>query len=523
MMRRLITLFAMLVLVASAASAQEVDLDALKDQVVVEVEARQKLVQEIVDSLFSFAEPAFQEFETKRYLTDILGKQGFEIEIGTGGMPTAWVATWSNGSGKPAISLNTDVDNLLGLSQTPGVTTHQPQIEGGPGHGEGHNTGMGGVVVAALVLKDIMERENISGTIQVWPGVAEEILAGKAHFVRAGIFDDIDVVLSTHVGNTLSTSYGRGGDTGMVSVLYSFEGETAHAGSSPWLGRSALDAVELMNAGINFRREHFRPQSRTHYVITSGGEQPNIVPDYAEVWYYFRETDAARIIENFEVGNRIAEGAALMTDTKVSRRVIGSAWPSHGNKPVAEAMHTNIERVGMPDWSEADQAFANLVQSALGAEPVGLPSEVGNLGLPVANPSGGYSDDIGDVMWTVPTVRLSYPSNIRGTIGHHWTAALASATPIAHKGATQSAKVLAMTALDLYLEPDLVKQAWDYFLNVHTKEVQYVSFLGPDDEPPIDVNDAIMEKYRPLQEPLYYDPTQYDTYLEQLGIDYPGN
>lgn len=379
---------------------------------------------------------------------------------------------------------------------------------------------MGGVIIAALVLKDIMERENISGTIHVWPGIAEELLGGKAFYVRDGVFDDVDAVLFTHVSNTMSTSYGGSSGTGLVSVIYSFKGQTAHSGSSPWLGRSSLDAVELMNAGVNFRREHFRTTSRTHYVITSGGDQPNIVPDHASVWYFIREVTPELIQENFETINRIAEGAALMTDTELSIRVVGSAYPQHGNKVLAETAYANMRRVGMPEWSEADQAFARRVQTDLGSSPIGLRTEIGNLGLPVTNPTGGGSDDIGDVMWTVPTITVRYPSNVAGTIGHHWTAAIAPATPVAHKGAAQAAKVLAMTLLDMYLKPDLVEQAWDYFHNVHTKDVQYNSFLSATDTPFIDINDVTMDKYRPLQEPLYYDPTRFDTYLEQLGIEY---
>lgn len=231
MMRRvagLFTTWTMLLIVASSVIAQTVDIDALKDELVAQVESRQKLVQEIVDSLYSFAEPGFEEFETQRYLTGILRDNGFEVELGTAGLPSGWVAHWSNGTGKPTISLGTDVDALLGLSQTPGVTTFQPQVEGGPGHGEGHNTGMGGVIVAALVLKEIMEREGISGTIQVWPGIAEELLGGKAFYVRAGVFDDVDAVLFSHVSNTFSTSYGQSSGTGLVSVIYSFTGQTAH-------------------------------------------------------------------------------------------------------------------------------------------------------------------------------------------------------------------------------------------------------------------------------------------------------
>lgn len=275
-----------------------------------------------------------------------------------------------------------------------------------------------------------------------------------------------------------------------------------------------------MNAGVNFRREHFRTTSRTHYVITEGGDQPNIVPDHASVWYFIREVTPEGIRENFEIINRIAEGAALMTETKVSRRVIGSAYPQHGNKVLAEMAYENMKRVGMPDWSEADQAYARRVQEAVGSQPIGLRTEIGNLGLPVTNPTGGGSDDIGDVMWTVPTITIRYSANIAGTTGHHWTAALASATPIAHKGAAQMAKVMAMTALELFLDETLLEAAWEYFHNVQTKDGGYESFLSETDQPAIDINQTIMAKVRPLQEKYYYNPAEFETYLDQLGIEY---
>ena len=221
-------------------------------------------------------------------------------------------------------------------------------IEGAPGHGEGHNSGQPLNITAAIAVKRLMERTKLPGTIKLWPGVAEELLGAKAYFVREGCFKDVDVVLFTHVGNNLAVSWGPGDGTGLVSVEYTFKGESAHAGSSPWRGRSALDAVELMNIGWNFRREHLRTQQRSHYVITGGGNQPNVVPPVASVWYYFRELDYAHIKELREIGDSIAQGAAMMTNTTVTSRVLGSAWPQHFNRPVAEAMYENIKQVGLP-------------------------------------------------------------------------------------------------------------------------------------------------------------------------------
>src|SRR5688572_299273 len=269
------------------------DLTALKMEAAAEIDENKKLTQEIVDSLFSFAELGFQEFETQRYLTTILEQHGFTVERGVSGMPSSWWATW--GTGQPVIALGSDIDGLPEASQMPGVAYRQPMIEGAPGHGEGHNSGQAVNITAALAVKSLMEREQIGGTLVLWPGVAEELLAAKAWFVRDGRFKGVDAVLFTHVGSNLSVSWGNPTGTGLVSVEYSFEGTSAHGAVDPWKGRSALDAVELMNIGWNFRREHLHPNQRSHYVIVNGGDQPNVVPPRASVWYFVREIDAGGI------------------------------------------------------------------------------------------------------------------------------------------------------------------------------------------------------------------------------------
>ena len=492
-----------------------------KAEVSKEVEATKKQTQVMIDMVFSFGELGFQEVETSKYLTDILEKEGFKIEHGIAGIPTAWMATW--GSGKPVIALGSDIDCIPQASQKPGVAYREPMIEGAPGHGEGHNSGLPLNITAALAVKRLMERAGLSGTIRLWPGAAEELVGSKAYFVRNGHFKDVDVVLFTHVGNNLSVSWGLADATGLVSVEYTFKGESAHASLAPWRGRSALDGVELMNIGWNFRREHLRTQQRSHYVITSGGDQPNVVPPVASVWYYFRELDYGRIQEMREIGNSIAQGAAMMTNTTVTSRVLGSAWPQHFNKPVAEAMYENIKQVGLPQWSEADQALAKAVQKELRTPERGLATELGPLVGPVSEEARtrGVSNDLGDVTWNVPTIFLRYPSNIPDLPVHHWSSAIAMATPIAHKGATAGAKVVAMTMVDLLTKPALVEQAWEYFRNVQTKETKYQPLISAQDRPAIWMNKKTMEEYREPMRKFYYDPSKYDTYLEQLGIRYP--
>jgi len=507
---------------APAAPPDSPRLTAQKQEAVKGVDELSKLAQEMVDSVFSFGELGMQEVETSKYLTGQLEKFGFKVARGQSGIPTAWVATW--GSGKPVIALGSDIDGIPQASQKPGVAYHDPIVTGAPGHGEGHNTGMPLNIVAAIAVKKIMERDKLPGTIMIWPGVAEELVASKAWFVRDGMFKDVDVNLFTHVGANLGVSWGQAGGTGLVSVEYTFEGETAHSAGAPWRGRSALDAVELMSVGWQYRREHLRLSQRSHSVITNGGDQPNVVPRNASIWFYFREIDQPHIKELWDVGNQIAEGAALMTNTTWSSRILGTAYPRHFNKTVAETMYANVQKVGLPEWSEADQTLAKALQKELGnATQPGLAVKLGELGkpLPLEDNYGGGSDDIGDISWNMPTVTLSYPSNIPGLPGHNWSSAIASATPIAHKGVVAGAKVQAMTILDLLTKPELVTQAWDYYNNVQTKDVKYIPFITRDTPAPTHLNTEILAKYREQMRKYYYDPTRYSTYLQQLGITYP--
>ncbi len=246
---------------AAPAAAQTPALDpaALKAKVAKGVDARAKLGQVMVDSIFSFGELGFHEVETSKYITGILEKNGFTIQRGTAGMPTGWTATW--GKGGPLIALGSDIDGIPKASQKPGIPYHEPLVEGAPGHGEGHNSGQPLIIVAALAAKELMEREKIPGRIMIWPGVAEELLAGKAFFVRDGVFKDVDAVLFVHVANSFGTSWGTAGGTGLISVEYSFHGLSAHSAGAPWRGHSSLDAVELMDTAWNFRREHLEPPS----------------------------------------------------------------------------------------------------------------------------------------------------------------------------------------------------------------------------------------------------------------------
>ena len=419
--------------------------------------------------------------------------------------------------------MGSDLDCISKASQKPGVAYHDPIVDGAPGHGEGHNSGNPLNVLAAIEVKEIMQREGLEGTLILWPGVAEELVGTKAFFTRDGYFDDIDLCIFTHVSSNFSVSYGQARGTGLISVEYEFEGEAAHAAGAPWRGRSAADAVELMNIGWQYSREHLDPLHRSHSVINNGGDQPNVVPSKASIWYYFRHVTYPKIMEVYEQANKVAEGAALMTNTTMKKRVLGSAWPRHFNQVIAETMYHNIKEVGLPEWSEDDQTLAQALQREVSAfaDTNGLDTKLDTIGLPTIRFVSGGSDDIGDISWKLPTVTLRYPSNIPGLQGHHWSNAVSMATPIAHKGVVAGAKAMAMTILDLIMTPELVEDAWTYFREEQGMKQEYIPMVTDEDEPAIYLNTDIMEEFRPQLEPYYYDETKYDSYLEQLGIEYP--
>jgi len=516
-------LLAWSLLSSSAAAQADPRLAALKLEAAREIDGQAKLIQQMVDQVFSYAELGFQEFETSKYLSGILEKNGFKVERGVAGIPTAFVAKW--GSGKPVISLGSDIDDIPQATNKPGVGYRDPIIAGAPGHGEGHNSGMPLQIAAAITVKKIMEREKIPGTLVLWPGVAEEQLGTKAFYVRAGLFKDVDVTLFAHVSDNYEISWGDNPGLYLISARFNFKGSSSHAAAAPWRGKSALDAVMLFATSWEFQREHMELQQRSHYIIPDGGDQPNVVPPTAAIWFYFRNTSFDATMAMYEDAKVKANAAAMMTGTQLeSASIIGSAWKVHMNKPVAEIMHANAVTVGMPKWSADDQKLAKAVQREIGVPDSGLRVVVAPLRDPVsaAAAAGGVgSDDIGDISWTVPMVTLTYPANIPNLPGHNWVNSIAMATPIAHKGVVAGAKVQAMTILDLMLTPKVITESWAYFNDVQTKTIKYKPFIAPTDMPAIWLNAEKMAKYRDEMKKFYYDPTKFGTYMEQLGIKYP--
>jgi aminobenzoyl-glutamate utilization protein B len=498
-------------------------IDRFKTEIARGIDARAKLGQQMVDQVYSFGELGMQEVETSKYLTGILEQNGFTIERGVAGIPTAWTARW--GSGGPVIALGSDIDGIPQASQKPGTAARQRLINGAPAHGEGHNSGVPLNILAALAVKDIMTREKIPGTIMLWPGVAEEQLGSKAYLVRAGVFKDVDANLFAHVSDEFGISWGDEPALTLISAMFKFTGQSAHAAGAPWRGKSALDAVLNMANAWEYHREHMELSQRSHYVITDGGDQPNVVPSTGAIWFFFRERSPELVTKMFEDAKQIARASAAATFTTLDTvQVIGSAWRPHFNKPIAEAMHANAVRVGMPPWDAKDQTMAKAVQRLMSRPDSGLHTTVPPLRSPeeAAKASTGTgSDDIGDVTWNLPSVTLYYPANIPGTPGHNWADAIAMATPIAHKGVVAGAKVQAMTLLDLILQPKLVSDAKRYFADVQTKTVKYHPLMAPSDQPATWLNAEKMARYRDEMRKLYYDPSKYETYLQQLGVTYP--
>jgi aminobenzoyl-glutamate utilization protein B len=448
------------------------------------------------DVLYYYAEPGMQEHESAKFVKETLERAGFTVELGGAGMPTNVWAKW--GSGKPVIAIATEMDALPEGSQTPGSIPRKPLVEGAPGHMEGHNV-MGAVGVgAAFAVKKAMEQFKIPGTIVLSIGPAEEQLMSRPYLVRDGYFKDVDAAVLTHVADSLATGYGLQ-NYALIGAKFTFKGRTAHGGVNPWDAKDAVDAVVLMDIGFDKLREHLRPTYRGHRTITNGGVQPNIIPDVGQIWWFIRDANGPWAKENFDKLVNIARGAALMTGTTMEMEPFGAAWPSLGNKVIAEAIQKNIEMVGMPKWTEDENKFAKELQKSLGKKEEGLPTKVEPLRASRQNSS---SNDIGDITWVVPTATVRFPVVVPGVQGHHWTAGITPTMSIAHKGAVVGAKVIAASVLDLLVFPELRAAARKQF-EEDTKETKYFSLLPPGAKPPLDLNKEIMDKYRPAMKKFY--------------------
>ncbi len=432
-------------------------------------------------TLWEFAETALLETRSAAYLSDLLEGEGFAVERGVADMPTAFVATFRHGEGGPVIGVLAEYDALPGVGNEP-VPSRAAREDGiASGHGCGHNLFGAGSVGAAIAIKRAMEARGIDGEVRLYGTPAEETVVGKVYMAKAGLFDDLDAALVWHPG--LETKVTNESGLAMNNFTVEFRGQAAHAAADPWNGRSALDAVELMNDGVNLMREHVMPSTRIHYVISSGGEAPNVVPEYAKVWYYVRDTTRTNVDRYYDWILDIAKGAALATRTDYEVRLITGVHAALLNRPLQEAMQANLEAVGAPRFPDEFQAWGREMQAGLGIEDRGLDVRVQPL-APSPGPASGGSTDVAEVSWIAPTVQLEVTSAPAGVPWHSWATTAAHGTEWSVLAADVAARVMAMTGIDLLTDPDLLARA-KAALDGERGGEPYVPPIPRDQKPPV--------------------------------------
>ena len=446
--------------------------DDLKSQLTKALDTKYSLYKDIALSIWNYAELGYKEQQSSALLQKTLRENGFEVKAPVAGIPTAFVATY--GSGKPVIGILAEYDALPGLSQE--AVPERKAIEGkAGGHGCGHHLFGTASVAAGIEIKKLIEAKKLTGTIRVYGTPAEEGGSGKVYMVREGLFADVDAVIHWHPGSENSVT--------MMSALanksakFRFYGLSAHAAASPEKGRSALDAVESMNYMVNMMREHVPQETRIHYVITSGGKAPNVIPDFAEVYYYVRHPKREIVVPVFDRVVNAAKGAALGTDTKVEFEIIGGTHDLLINKTLAEVMQRNLESVGGVTYTEAEISFGKKIQSTYNFSVPAIETASQVVPLKVEKDAGGGSTDVGDVSYAVPTVGLRSATWVPGTPAHSWQAVACGGTEIGTKGMMIAAKTMAMTAVDLMKDPPIIARAKEEF----TRDIgnyEYKALLG---------------------------------------------
>jgi aminobenzoyl-glutamate utilization protein B len=454
--------------------AQAVD----ERSVMASIDARAATYNDVAMKIWSFAEVGYQETRSSALLQEQLKTAGFSVTAGVAEIPTAFVATW--GSGKPVIGIVGEFDALPGLSQA-ATPERQPLVANGPGHGCGHHLFGTASTAAAIAVKEWMSAHKRSGTVKFFGTPAEEGGSGKVYMIRAGLFDDVDAVVSWHAGDRNGVS----GSSSLANVTAKvrFRGLSAHASSAPHRGRSALDGVEAMNAMVNLMREHIPSDARIHYVITNGGLAPNVVPDFSEVYYYARHNDMRVLDGIWDRITNAARGAALGTDTKMEMEITGSVWNVLPNQYLAKVMQSHLETVGGFEYTPAERAFAESIRKTLdGNLP---PIDSSNQIMPVSSGVGTASTDMGDVSWRVPTVQMTAATWVPGTPAHSWQAVASGGMSIGTKGMLVAAKTMALTAIDLMTNPEHIARARDEFDKARGPNFKYTTRLA-DRKPALD-------------------------------------
>ena len=451
------------------------------------VEQATPVIKHIANEVWQFAELSLQEIRSAQLILDILQEQGFTITSkSTAGVPTAFMAEF--GSGTPILGLLVEYDALPGLGNEPVPYREPRKDQVTSGHGCGHNLLGAGSVGAAIALKNVVAEQKIPGTIRVYGCAAEETEGAKVYMAREGLFNDLDVVLHWHPSSFAEVSNYRSAAVNQMKI--EFFGKGAHAGGSPWLGRSAVHAAELFAHGINLMREHVEPTARLHYIYESAGLAPNVVPDYARLSLYVRDCDRAHVEASTTWVKQIAEGAALATQTTAKVLVYTGLYDLLPNSPLAECMQVHLEHIGVPTFSEEEQAFARELQQNYGVEPEGMATET--LSLVDESISMGFSTDVGDVSWNAPTMGCGMPTMPLGVSVHTWAATACHGMSIGVKGALQATRVLAWTGIDIMTDAEL-RQAARADFERRVRGRPYVSPLSPEMKHPLELPEWITE------------------------------
>jgi aminobenzoyl-glutamate utilization protein B len=431
----------------------------LKQNAIERVDSIEPLIEEMAMKLWDYAELALAETRSADLLVRKLRDAGFDVRKHVADMPTAFVATY--GSGSPLVGILAEYDALPGVGNQ-AIAERKHRTDGiTSGHGCGHNLFGAASVDGAIALKQLMKAEGLEGTVKLFGTPAEETVVGKVYMAKAGVFDALDAVLEWHPGatNEVRNQPGRA----MNSFEVEFFGQSAHGAADPWNERSALDAVEMMNYGVNLMREHVKPTARIHYVIPHAGDAPNVVPDYAKVWYYVRDINRAEVGKYYNRILKIAEGAALATETTHKVHLITGVYEYLLNRPLQQALQKNLELVGPPQFTEAEHEFARTLQRITGKEEKGFNNEIEPLPGKPGEVKGG-STDVADVSWIVPTAGFRVATAAEDVPWHSWATTACSGTGAGRKGAVVAAKVIAATGVDILTDPELVKQAKEFFL-----------------------------------------------------------